>query len=364
MKFFGHHNEEKKHRSGGGPILGILRLFLSLFMMAVLVIGGYSAFKHFSGVDPAGVDTKTLIINNVWEIVGSEDLSKIITQLLTFKVPTNINDLKNDLKDSNISESYNQNPLNSEAAVRNPIIRPDAKSILKFALVADSHNSNDKLKDALFDAREKGAKFVIGIGDYTDVGTDKELNEAKAVFEGSHLPYYLTAGDHDLWNARDKGVDPQVKFSEIFGSPYQSFSDSGVRFLILYNADNYQGMDSVQMSWLSDQVDRLNANSPKLTLAFVHEPLYHPSSDHFMGRVTPELKNQAQSILQQLKRGDVHEVFYGDTHFFGRFKDPTTDIQMTTIGALTVDRNAQKPRYAMVEVFDDYQYNVTDIELK
>ncbi len=328
-------------------LFGIVRLGLSLIMLAVLVIGGYSAFKHFSGLDPKGLDAKSLIVNSAWEIIGSVEANQILDSILSFKIPT----------------SLPSAPVTSQE-VTNPTPRPGAEIILRFALVADSHNANPNLTTALLDAKAKQAKFVIGLGDYTEVGTDSELKAVKDIFNSVGLPYYLTAGDHDLWNARDKGVSPEAKFNSIFGSPYQSFSDSGVRFLILYNADNYQGLDEVQMNWLETQVETQVTNPAKLTLAFLHEPLYHPSSDHFMGRVTPNLKSQAQKINQLLQKGGVKEVFYGDTHFFGRYKEPSTGLRMTTIGALTAERNAQRPRYSLVEVWNDYQYNVSDIELK
>src|SRR3989344_6076150 len=115
-------------------------------------------------------------------------------------------------------------------------------AILKFALVADSENENDLLTKALTQAQGMGINFVIGLGDYTNVGTIEELAAAKGVFDDSKLEYKVTAGDHDLWDSRNRGEDAHTNFRQIFGDSSHVFDREGVQFVILDNSDIYRGI--------------------------------------------------------------------------------------------------------------------------
>ncbi len=350
---FNKHGEGRKKRSTSLPF-AIVRTTLSLIMLSIFSMGLYQAYKHFSGVDPLKIDPQTAIIS----LLSTEKSSKILDSLFSLNIPgaATIKD-KIGLKEDG-SGGLN---LNNNSSLT---INTNQPLLLKVALVADSHSDNQKLSQALSEAREKGVKLVIGLGDYSDVGTVDELKAAKAVFDASGLPYYLTAGDHDLWDGRDKGVGAEYNFISVFGSPYQSFSVEGIRFLTIYNSDNYQGLGTVQMKWLEDEVQRIKESSPKTFLVFTHEPLYHPSSDHYMGKDKPSLKIQAEEVINILKQAGVNEVFFGDTHYFTRYQDPKTNLKMVVVGALTSTRNLQSPRFAIIDVYQDGSYNIEDIELK
>lgn len=350
---FGKHSESKKH---GSPFpLLILRMLLSLTMFLILLTASYQAFKHFAGVDPIKADPQALILT----LVTEEGAVQAVNAIFNLKFPDSIDELKNLAGGPG---SVTPEMLNFGSNKR-PGPGPGANKVLTFALVSDSHNDNDSLRKALESAKSKGAKFVIGLGDYTEVGSEAELNTARQVFMLSGLPFYLTAGDHDLWNARDKGEDPVAHYTQVFGSPYQSFGDSNIRFIIVSNSDNYQGLDDVQLSWLRDELNRIVNNRPLASFVFMHEPLYHPSSDHVMGKERGDLKVQADLLIQMIKEAGVREVFYGDTHFGASYQDPKSNLFMTAVGAVTQERNAQRPRYLLVEVYDDGRYNLQDTEI-
>lgn len=317
----------------------IFRMALSLTMFLVLGLGIYQAYKYFTGADPLKLDPKALVLS----LVSSEESIKLVNTIFGVKVP------------AGVSEKLGQKVDSPKAS---------GKLTLKFAVVADSHNNNENLAKALSLAKKEGAKFVVGLGDYSDVGTMEELEKAKEVFQSSGLPYYVTAGDHDLWDARDKSVAPIARFNEIFGSPYQSFSDSNIRFIILYNSDNYLGMGDLQLRWLQQLLTDSLVVEDKKVFVFLQEPLYHPSSDHMMGKVTPGLIKQAEEVAALLAQAKVAEVFAGDIHAFSQYDDPKSGLKMTTVGALASERNTQKPRFAIVDVFDGGGYNVRDLELK
>ncbi len=337
------HKEHKK-KSSFLPFV-IFRTILSLTMLLILSLGVYQAFRHFSGVDPLRLDPQTIVAS----VLSSPDIETALHKVLGAKLPGSLDEIKN---------------IGMQGGVGGKDRESSAPVVLRFALVSDSHSDSESLKKALKESKEKGAKFVIGLGDYTEVGTDDELKAVKKIFDSSGLPYYLTAGDHDLWNARDKGAEPADHFIGILGSPYQAFTDSEVRFIILYNSDNYQGMDNVQISWLGEELQRVKNGKYLLSLAFAHEPFYHPSSDHFMGKETQTLISQSGLVTQMLSEAGINEVFFGDVHYFSRYTEPKYDLDMTVVGALTSTRNTQKSRFSLVEVHSDGIYNVRDIELQ
>lgn len=346
---FGKRSEPKK-RGSFLPFV-IVRLFLSLIIFSVFGLGIYQAFKNFSGLDPLKIDPKTLIFT----ALTSEQSENLLTQVLGVSFSQNFK-----LLTQNIKNSLTGRPANAP----DPASFTNKALLIKFAMVADSHSDNTNLKKALDKTAELGASFVIGLGDYTNVGTKDELISAKEVFDRSRLPYYLTVGDHDLWDSRNRGLNPLQNYSEVFGPPYQSFAIENLRFLIVYDSDNQGGIDSIQWKWLEGELAKASVEKPKATFILTHEPLYHPSSDHFLGKENPAVLSQAQSLINLLKQSGVNEVFAGDTHFYTRYIEPKTQLKMTTIGALSSERNAQTPRFSIVDVYQDGSYNVQDLEVK
>lgn len=299
----------------------IFRLMLSLVMFAVLLGGIYSAYKHFSGLDPLKIDPKT--------ILSQSFVSKIIPK--------------------------------DEPVISNP---KSPKMLFSFLLIADSHSDNVNFKKALTEAMPKNPQFIIGLGDYSDVGTVGELNNAKKELDSSGLRYFLVAGDHDLWDSRNTGQDPQTNFKQVFGLIYQSFTYKNFRFLLLDNSDNYKGFGQDQSKWITSELDKAAEEKQGGIFVFLHEPLFHPSSDHYMGRVEKDLKSQAQGLIFELKKAEVKKIFAGDIHYFSEYNEPVTQIPMVTVGAITSERNPQAPRYTVVTVFDDGSTKVDDVEIK
>lgn len=355
---FGRHKEIYPKR-GIFLVFTIFRVGLSLVMLMILAFAAYKALVHFSGVNPLNIDPKNALISVAW----SNQSASFIKVLLNARLPENIDEVKAIIKDpASIGTILKPTGLVDDLDLQTAPMTVPQNKVLTFAIVADSHNDNANLKKALSQAKAKGVKFVIGVGDYTQVGSVDELTAAKQVFDSQDLPYYLTSGDHDFWAAIDRNLNPSIYFTSVFGSPYQSFSDSNIRFIIVNNADNYNGVDQVQEDWLLDEIKRVSEASPRQLFVFLHEPLAHPSSDHFMGKISNNVRDQALKLSQLFKETSVGEVFAGDSHFFTRYTGPN-GLKMTTVGAITESRNAQTPRYVVVDVYEDGSYNVIDTEV-
>lgn len=323
-------------------MLGIFRLFLSLVIMFILGLGLLQAYRSFSGIDPLTINPKSLVKN----IFTSDSIYKLVTSLLSVNPTLQISDAKKIL-----------GPSKDKVAVK-------TNTLFKFAVITDSHTDYQNLSKALQQAKLSGAKFVVGLGDFSDVGTLSELQETKSAFDLAGLPYYITAGDHDLWDSRDKKSPPEENFKKVFGSPYQSFAFENTRIILVYDSDNYFGLDLMQLNWLEQELETMKLQPYKQQFIFTSIPLYHPSSDHIIGKTNPKLKDQADHLISIFQKNGIEEVIAGDTHLFSRYTEPNTGMKMTTVGAVTSSRNPQAPRFAIVDIFDDGSYNIEDVEIK
>ena len=248
-------------------------------------------------------------------------------------------------------------------------------TILRFAMVADSEDDNDLLTKALNQAKGADVNFVIGLGDLTSIGTVEQLNLAKKVFVQSGLTYHLTAGDHDLWDSRNRGEEAIGNYKRVFGDSSYSFNKEGIQFVILDNSDIYRGMSAESLE-VSNKLANSTLSSPakgearpkrqnsKLTFVFAHKTPFHPQSGHVMGEQTASVYDQAERLMQLMEQKNVDGFFSGDLHFFAQFNSPGGNVKMTTVGAVNSTRNFQGPRFAIVTVYNDYSWEVEDIEIR
>lgn len=331
----------RRHKKQPFNILFVIfRLTLSLVMFAVLLAGVYSAYKHFAGLDPLKLDP--------------------------FAIASSLIKAKNPRQVLGVLSSIKIGKQDDDSLSKITIAKPQAstKPLFKFLALSDSHADNNNLRKAISQAKEKypDIQFLIGVGDYSEVGTLNELRAAKNELDLSGLRYFVIPGDHDLWDSRDKQSPPLANFKQVFGPPYQAFTFADFRFLLLDNSDNYQGLGEEQKRWITEELEK--KEEIKTVIVFIHEPLYHPSSDHFMGRVEGSLKQQAKALIYQLKAAGVKLVISGDIHYFSEYLEPETNLPMATLGAVTSERNPQAPRYAIVWVFDDGSVELEDVEIK
>jgi len=316
----------KHSRKFANPLFVLFRLILSLTMFVILIFGGYSAYKHFSGLDPLKLDPQALI-------------SKL-------KLPTS---LPSDIIPKSSEETQEES----------------APALFSFLLIADTHNDNKNLSKAIAQAKSNypNLAFIIGLGDYTEIGTLNELRAVKKELDSSGLRYFVVPGDHDLWESRDRQLDPRNNFRIVFGPSYQSFNFQNYKFILIDNSDNYKGIERGQSSWITSELENSKKEGIVGILVFLHEPLYHPSSDRSMGKVEKSLKTQADALIYELKQIEVKGVFAGDIHYYSEYNEPVTNISMYTNGAVVTERNPQLPRYTIVSVLEDGTLRVDDVEI-
>ncbi len=245
------------------------------------------------------------------------------------------------------------------------LIKPKVESakvqkheILNVGLLADSEDDNNNLQKAVDGIRLRNVNFAVFLGDLTQLGETKKLEAVKAIMDKSGLKYYVTAGDHDLWAARNDKQEALSYVSQFFGKTTQVVKSNKVIFTILDNSDIYKGISDDDWFLLKNSI----RDDAKLHLVFAHKTPFHPQSAHIMGEDTPSIADQARQLLAQLEADRVDGLIVGDLHFFAQFNSPK-GMKIVTIGAVEADRNFQGPRYAILRVYDDYSWDVEDVPI-
>lgn len=290
-----------------------------IFVVIVLfLIGGmFSALSSFSGIDFKGINP------------------------LFF-----LKDIQNNISDKIIPKDE-----------KNQSKQPEV--LVKFALMSDSHTDITYLNKAINKIKNLRADFVVHLGDWSQVGTQAELKGSKEIFDESDLKYWTVPGDHDLWASNST-----TNFRAVFGDPYSSFDKSGVHGILLDTSDTDVGLGETQLSWLKKD---LAENRGKIIFAFMHLPPYHPTSNRTMwekGGVNSKVREEADEMLKWFGDYKVKGIFAGDHHLSSSFTEPTSGVKITIVGAITSSRNLQIPRFDLVTVYKNSDYNVEEVVLE
>ena len=123
-------------------------------------------------------------------------------------------------------------------------------------------------------------------------------------------------------------------------------------------------MGKEQLNWLKNDLIK---NKDKPILVFMQLSLYHPTNPRTIWEkngVNPPIKKEAEEVIKMIGEAAVKGVFDGDHHFSSSYSEPTTGIRMRVVGAVTGDRNLQTPRFDLVSVFEDGNFEIKEIELE
>ncbi|MBI3342133.1 hypothetical protein HY024_03340 [Candidatus Curtissbacteria bacterium] len=176
-----------------------------------------------------------------------------------------------------------------------------------------------------------------------------------------------------MWDGRNKQINEEAQvgvneatreahdnYWSVFGSSTHVFQEEGIQIVILDNSDIYKGISNADWAKLEEDLSQ----GAKLHLVFAHMVPFHPQSTHIMGSVTPAVAQQAKDLVKLLEQKKADGYFSGDLHFFANFNSPNGSVKMTTIGAVTSARNFQGPRFGVLTIFDDYSWDVEDVEIQ
>lgn len=176
-----------------------------------------------------------------------------------------------------------------------------------FAAFADSQvRAENVTRLAAFktSAVARGVSFFVVLGDLTEDATTGEFSQIKTALDGVGIPYYVTIGNHDLFQrAPDGGWDT---WKSTFGpATYAVTIASRVRFIFLDTASGDIG--ATQFKWLETQL----ATSVPVTIVGSHYPIYDGVTPVMWRLTSVEERYKLTSILD---RAGVYAYVAGHVH--------------------------------------------------
>jgi 3',5'-cyclic AMP phosphodiesterase CpdA len=109
---------------------------------------------------------------------------------------------------------------------------------LRFAVVGDTQRSFDEAEDAVasLNARDD-LRFVVQIGDFTNVGLLFEFQEMNEIFARLRVPYLVVIGNHDHFS------NGEAIYREMFGAKDFAFTVGRVRLAFYCSNSVSHGFD-------------------------------------------------------------------------------------------------------------------------
>lgn len=286
--------------------------------------------------------------------VSSEKAGEVAGALVQRAFSTNISPSP-EVSDTNISDNKEVfDPVPSIQA------KDDKEIVLTLAVMSDSHNDNEALAKALAEAKELDADAVIHLGDFTDFGEEKLLREAKVIMDLSDLDYYVLPGDRDLYES--VGTENFVK---VFGNYDKVIKLNGVSLGFLDNSANFTVIPAEEYKEFTESLKGMN-------FVFLSQPIFHsmasygkPTQGLVQGEEVPEVKEQAEDLLRQIRSSRVFSIIAGDHHEFSESEDPLDEeLRHITVTSVSDDKASRGVGgFGLLRVFDDNSFDFTRITI-
>jgi hypothetical protein len=144
-------------------------------------------------------------------------------------------------------------------------VDPDSFS---FALFGDPQvhaDSVHRLGRFAADVRKRDIAFFAALGDLTHDATEAEVSVIKAAFDSVGVPYYVTTGNHDLFQAGG-----WERFQAVFGpATYSVVIAERIKLIFIDTAEGAIG--PTQFEWLESELDDQGRH---IKIVGTHFPLY------------------------------------------------------------------------------------------
>ncbi len=232
--------------------------------------------------------------------------------------------------------------------------------VAKWAIVSDSHEDDYYFPLILKRIQQLDVDFVVHLGDLTNDGEIKALEQARKYLEQTGRPYFIVPGDHDFnWYPEHSLKNWQRIFS---AQPYHSWQEKGNYFIFLNNADHEKGLGEEQRQWLIQELLKSKEKGASRLFVFMHIPLYNEQFPRkIMGEQLgrPLVQQQRQELLDLFADFGVDYLFFGDLHYFSQYFEPQTKLKMVTVGAACgQDCKNFLPQFVLVTVYKNGKISI------
>jgi len=189
--------------------------------------------------------------------------------------------------------------------------RLDSTKNFSFAVIGDNKNSVSTFQKIITSINsDPSIKFVVNTGDMVFDGSPVKYSFYLKQIKRFRVPLLVVPGNHDV---EDHGTENYI---EIFGPLYYSFQFGDAYFIILNNS-NEEKIDSYQMWWLEEELEKSQAY--KYCFLLMHVPIYDPrlKYDQQPGHSMKNLEN-AKKLLSLIENYNVTMIFAGHIHGYFR----------------------------------------------
>ena len=225
--------------------------------------------------------------------------------------------------------------------------------LLDVLLVSDMEDDFTNLTKFVEVANTLDPDLIFVLGDMSALGVKDNLLKTKEILSQAKAEVFYIPGDRDLWTSSGLG-----NFNAVFGDSYQSVTRKGVKFLLVDNSNEYEGIDSVQMDFIEGAISDSD-------YVFFHNPIYFNKSilgvmGKGMGQYSDDVDNQREVLLSLVRlSGAVKGTFAGDQHSFSVSEDEEkSGLNHVILGSLNTERNLENPNFGYMKIYDDKSFYI------
>lgn len=238
--------------------------------------------------------------------------------------------------------------------------KPQDKPILATIIMASDMESDfDSLDNFVQTVNEQSVDGVFILGDATTLGVREDFIKVKSILDKLEAKVYYLPGDRDLW----KSGGSTQNFKAILGTNYQMVDIKGVKFLLIDNANEYEGIDKDQFAFIEKNIGTAE-------YVLMHNPIYFNDSllglmGKGMGQYSQDVNDQRVKLLGIVRSAPlVKATFAGDQHTFSVSDDEEkASLVHVILGSLSSIRNLDVPNYAKVNIYEDKTFSVEKMTL-
>ncbi|MCL2805102.1 MAG: metallophosphoesterase [Treponema sp.] len=195
---------------------------------------------------------------------------------------------------------------------------PHFGSEYSFIVLTDTHIENgnsfglealaDVITDNNTDLTKTKIEFMVILGDITQDGAEKDINEFIRVADLFTIPCYPVAGNHDVY------FDNWSVWKDKIGSTSYRIDGNDITLFILDSANSFFGKD--QLDWLEREIKTTGGTPNARVFVFTHSPLFvegpvgmqQITDTKERARIASILKNRCDIMFM----GHSHKYYYNE----------------------------------------------------
>ena len=249
---------------------------------------------------------------------------------------------------------YFANKSDTPAVVKEtPLTEIAGKEILmNIVMASDMESDFNGLKEFVGVVNKLNPDLVFILGDITVLGVQEDFLKTRDILKDIEAETFFIPGDRDLWKSR--GVS---NFKSVFGNNYQLIERQGVKFLLIDNSNEYEGIDKPQMDFIESEIGEAD-------YVMFHNPIFFNSSvlgimGKGMGQYSGTVDDQRKVLLNLIHNTDVVKgTFAGDQHYFSVSEDTEkSGLYHVVVGSLSSNRNLDAPNFSVVKIYKDKTFS-------